>query len=148
MITTAWSAHPVVRVLVLAPNPLSGPSPGRLAGSVFALDSSAKAGPSLGLLVVVGDDHCCTRSIGPRCTHRALFSTRGGLLVGRIIILRRGSPICRCKHLATFTFKVLMYFKYRRKQVMMKDSWLYLLLLISENKCTSPSSISPSRRES
>ena len=79
VITTAWSAHPVVRVLVLAPNPLSGPSPGRLAGSVFALDSSAKAGPSLGLLVVVGDDHCCTRSIGPRCTHRALCFPPGGV---------------------------------------------------------------------
>ena len=35
---------------MLAPNPLSGPSPGRLAGSVCALDSSVEAEPSLGTL--------------------------------------------------------------------------------------------------
>ena len=35
---------------MLAPNPLSGPSPGRLAGSVCALDSSVETEPSLGTL--------------------------------------------------------------------------------------------------
>ena len=43
-------AHLIGKVLVLAPNPLSGPSPGRLAGSVCALDSSVEAEPSLGTL--------------------------------------------------------------------------------------------------
>ena len=53
-VTTVCPAHPVGKVLMLAPNPLSGPSPGRLAGSMFALDSPVDAGPSLGLLVDVG----------------------------------------------------------------------------------------------
>ena len=54
IVTTVCPAHLIGKVLVLAPNPLSGPSPGRLAGSMFALDSPVEAGPSLGLLVAVG----------------------------------------------------------------------------------------------
>ena len=54
-ITTVVSAHPVGKVLMLAPNPRSGPSPGRLAGSMFALDSPVDAEPSLGLLDDVGN---------------------------------------------------------------------------------------------
>ena len=38
-VKTVRSAHPVVRVGVLAPNPLYGRSPRRWAGSMFALDS-------------------------------------------------------------------------------------------------------------
>ena len=46
-VKTVCLAHPLVRVLVLAPDPLYGESSTRWAGPVFALDSPW-AGPSLG----------------------------------------------------------------------------------------------------
>ena len=75
-------------MVVLAPIPLSARSPRGLAGQVFALDSLAGAGPSLGLLLVVGVEiHCSVRRIGPRLTSLCIqCSVRGGLMVGRIIV--------------------------------------------------------------
>ena len=103
------STHPVVRVLVLAPNPLSGPSPGRLAGSAFALDSSATAGPSLGLLEF------------PETTTEALEVSAPGVLTGHSVFHPGGSVgwenyiLSSVAHqyvdvaiLATFTFNIVM----------------------------------------
>ena len=103
------SAHPMVRVLVPAPNPLSGPSPGRLAGSAFALDSSATAGPSLGLLEF------------PETTTEALEVSAPGVLTGHSVFHPGGSVgwenyiLSSEAHqyvdvaiLATFTFNVVM----------------------------------------
>ena len=57
------------RVVMLAPIPLSARSPRGLAGPAFALDSLATAGPSLGLLLLVGVEiHCSESRIGPRLT--------------------------------------------------------------------------------
>ena len=65
---------------MLAPIPLSARSPRGLAGPVCALDSLANAGPSLGLLLVVGVEiHCSVRRIGPRSTSYALSIPSGGV---------------------------------------------------------------------
>ena len=79
-VTTVCPAHPVGKVLMLAPNPLSGPSPGRLAGSMFALDSSVDAEPSLGLLDDVGNGPLQFSTDRPQLYLTVtLSSSRGGL---------------------------------------------------------------------
>ena len=66
------------RVLVLAPNPLSAPSPGGLTGPAFALDSLFEAGRVSGLLegdetALVVDDESA-----PVVLYQALGIPHGG----------------------------------------------------------------------
>ena len=91
LVTTVRLAHPMGRVVVLAPIPLSVRSPRSLAGPVCALDSLAIAGPSLGLLLIEEIEiHCSDGRIGPRPTALSTQgSVRGGLTVGRVILSSR-----------------------------------------------------------
>ena len=84
----------MVRVLVWAPNPLSGPSPGRLAGSVCALDSSVEAEPSLGTLGEACRMQGRTTGVlevsAPALLDKELCLQAGGVCrLGELYVLRR-----------------------------------------------------------
>ena len=84
-ITKVCPAHPLGRVVVLAPNPLYGPSPGRWAGSAFALDSLREEAESRDPWRRNWKATGVLDASAPGLLCWALsFSTRGGLMVGRI----------------------------------------------------------------
>ena len=73
------------RVVAWAPNPRYGLSPRRLTGPAFALDS-CRSKPSLGTLLELLEKDEGLDASAPAVLCKALcFSSRGGLLVGRII---------------------------------------------------------------
>ena len=74
-------AHPLVGVMVIAPIPLSGRSPRRLTELAFALDSPAKAGPSLGSPAAVGVESTGVVTHRPQAyyTGHSVFSPGGSV---------------------------------------------------------------------
>ena len=71
-------AHPLERVVVLAPGPLYGRSPRHLTSQVFALDSPVLARPSLGLLLLLETITTVLDDISPRGTFCTLDFAPGG----------------------------------------------------------------------
>ena len=86
-VLTCCPAHPVVRVGVLAPNPLYGRSPRRWAGSVLALDSLWEEAKSRD----PGEDGGTTAELGesaPGLLVRVNFQPGGVCRLGELIRCR------------------------------------------------------------
>ena len=71
-------AHPLEKVVVIAPGPLFGRSPRHLTSQVFALDSPVLARPSLGLLLLLKKTTNALDGFSPRGTSWALSVLPGG----------------------------------------------------------------------
>ena len=100
-------AHPLEKVVVIAPGPLFGRSPRHLTSQVFALDSPVLARPSLELLLLLEKTTNALDGFSPRGTDWELSFRPGGFR--RLVnISLSGSSICRYWHKCLYiTFKVV-----------------------------------------
>ena len=94
-------AHLIGKVLVLAPNPLSGPSPGRLAGSVLPLTALWKQSRVSGPLAKPAgcrDGPLLFSKSQPQSyfTGHSVFTPGGSEGWENYMFFVGSSPICRC----------------------------------------------------